>query len=410
MKKLTKAFIFTALIMLLFLVSACGPSGQMSGGPITLKLWHPFSEAENKKITEILARYEEKNPNIKLEILQIPFNELADKTNLAIDSGDTPDVLFGVHDGVGTYGTKDGIEPMRDYIDDFDTRYMASAIEAVKYKGVPMAAPITVECPVLIYNTDMVKNPPKTLDELLAIARENTKDDTYGFVMDITNYYFTYGFLTAFGGTVFKNNDLLLAKPSFNTQGTTAFLKFMGEIRNKYKIIPNEVDYNTMMALFTEGKAAFMINGPWCFGDLDGETSKVKGKWKIANYPDGTRTAQPFMGVKVIYIPKAAKHKKEAADCIKYLTSKDIMEEFNASIGWVPAISNAEISSDWKANGIMQQAKNAYPIPNIPAMGAIWDNGKEGLNRVIINEEDPLVVVKEIQVKMDDKLKEILNL
>jgi maltose-binding protein MalE len=369
--------------------------------PVTIKVWHPYANAEKTKFDQIVKDFEAKNKNITIESLDIPFAQLSDKSNLAFSSHDTPDVLFGVSDGIGGFAAQNALEPVKSYIPELDTRFMASTVNATKVKGIALAVPLSVECPVLVYNKDLVKTPPKTISDFLTIAKDNTKNGNYGLVVDYTNFYYMYGFYSAFGGEIFKDGNLDNAKINVNTPQTVNWLNFISQIRNVDKIVPSQIDDATSMALFTEGKAAFMLNGPWSFGDLEKDTSKVKGKWAIANYPDGDKAAAPFMGIKVIYIPKDAKYKKQAAKFIEYITSDSVMKDLNSSLGWVPANKNVDVSADFKAQGIMTQAAKAYVMPSIPEMGKVWDPMKDAIMKVAISKADPAKTMTDEQAKIE---------
>ena len=59
---------------------------------------------------------------------------------------------------------------------------------------------------------DFIKEPPKTTDELIELAVENTVDedgdgrkDRYGLVWNFTEPFFAIPFLTGFGGWVFAD-------------------------------------------------------------------------------------------------------------------------------------------------------------------------------------------------------------
>ncbi|MBK1811747.1 maltose ABC transporter substrate-binding protein [Clostridium sp. YIM B02505] len=407
-KKFITMLITAAVTMSIF--AGCGKSNTTTGKKetkneqVTIRIWHPYANAEETEFKKIVKDFETKHPNIKTEVLAIPFDQLADKSKLAFSSHDAPDVLFGVHDGIGNYAEMGALEPMDQYVDDMSSRFMDSAVEATKYKGASLAAPISVEGPVLIYNKDLVKTPPKSLDELVSVAKQNTKDGKYGLVFEYTNFYYAYGLLTAFGGDVFKDRNNEAAKPNLNTPEAVKTLDFIRKIKNEDKIVPAQIDYQTEMALFTEGKAAFMLNGPWCFGDLEAANSKVKGNWGVASLPDGAKQASPYMGVKVVYIPKDAKHKDEAGEFIKYVTSTEVMTELNKTVGWVPANKNVDVSADFKAKGVQEQAKKAYAIPSIPEMGKVWDPMKDALTKAVTTNDDTKKIMDDVQAKVQKEI------
>jgi maltose-binding protein MalE len=347
------------------------PSTTQASTTKTIKFWHGWSGAELTVLNQAIAKFEKENKGLKVEAVQVPFEKLQDKLKVALMGSTAPaDVFIGPHDWEGVFGTMKG-----GVLADLNTTSLKSAfksmktstVKAGKFKGKQIGFPESLECPVVIYNKNLVKTPPKTMEDLIKVAKANTKNGTYGLVTDKGNYYYQRAWYTALGGTEFT--DEIKGTPAFGTKSFSDFLSYMRDL-NSTGIIPKNCDFNTMMALFTGGKAAFMINGPWSFGDI--EKSKMKGKWGIMNYPTVKgKVPHPFMGVKMFYIPKSSKNISDSAKFVKFMTSPDIQKLFNEKAGHIPANKATKVS-DWKSKAVMDQAEDADSIPTIAEMSKVW--------------------------------------
>lgn len=364
----------------------------------TIVFWHGWTGAEQDALNKAIADFKKKEPNIIVKQTPIPFDKLNDKLKVTLQGKSNVDVFIGPSDWAGTFSTMkrleniDSISILKKHKKDM----LPSALKGGMFKGKLMAFPESIETSLLVYNKTLVKTAPKTVDQLITMAKKATKGGTYGLVMDKTNYYFQRAWYAGYGGKEFKSIEK--ATPDFNNKKYISFLKLMKKFEDA-KIMPKSVDYNTMMSLFTSGKAAFMINGPWSFGDID--KSAMKGKYALANYPKiGGKDSKPFLGVKEFYIPKASTHKVAAAKFIEYMTSEKVQKMFLDKAGHIPANIKVKLSANKNALAVQNQAKIAEPTPNIPETATIWDPLKDSIFKVQGGVSTPEKAAKEAQDKI----------
>ena len=129
----------------------------------------------------------------------------------------------------------------------------------------------------LVYNRNFVKEPPKTTDELVALAEENTVDedgdgrkDRYGLVWNFTEPFFAIPFLTGYGGVGLRcEADELDARrcPRSIRRRRSPLIAFIKSLRDEHSVVPANCDYELADALFKTGRAAMIINGDWSWAD-----------------------------------------------------------------------------------------------------------------------------------------------
>jgi arabinogalactan oligomer / maltooligosaccharide transport system substrate-binding protein len=83
------------------------------------------------------------------------------------------------------------------------------AIEAFTYNGQLYGVPYAVESVALIYNRDLVPEPPQTWEELKEIARDlqESWQVDQGYVLQQADAYHFNPILTGFGGYIFGTTD-----------------------------------------------------------------------------------------------------------------------------------------------------------------------------------------------------------
>ncbi|MCY6958645.1 sugar ABC transporter substrate-binding protein [Clostridium brassicae] len=403
----------TGLIVASSIFTGCGSNADnkakdtsSNGETVKLSFWHGWTGAEEKALGEIIKKFEAKNPNIKVETLPTPFDKLNEKLKASLPTNESPDLFLGPNDWIGTFATLNQLEEVDSYISDVKDNYLPNALEAGKFNGKQYAFPDSVKTYVLIYNKDLVPSPPKTIEEMRKIAKVNTKSGKYGLVFDITNFYYDYAFFAGYGGKVFKDEKGTI---DFSQKGVADSINLLNDIKNKDKVTIKDFDYNVMMDLMQTGKAAMIINGPWCFGDLDKAVKEGKGlkNWGAVKLPviEEGKPLKPYMGTEMLFMSKNGKHKEEAAKFIKFMTSAESQEFMNKQAGHVPANVKVNIGDDWKTKIILEQAKESDPMPNIAEMGQVWDPAKEMYSNVFTGKSTPEKSIKDTQDKINKLIK-----
>ncbi len=72
--------------------------------------------------------------------------------------------------------------------------------DAVRYNGKLIAYPIAVEALSLIYNKDLLPNPPKTWEEIPALDKELKAKGKSALMFNLQEPYFTWPLIAADGG------------------------------------------------------------------------------------------------------------------------------------------------------------------------------------------------------------------
>ncbi|EYE88362.1 hypothetical protein Q428_08160 [Fervidicella metallireducens AeB] len=383
MRKNFKRILGVVLIALLMLgvFSGCGSKSTNGDADkkVTLKVWHSWTGAEEEALKETTTKYTEAHPNVNFELLYTPNDNFKDKVVASLQTGDGPDLFFGAHDWVGVLATGNLIDPIDDYVADVKDNYIESTYNIASLNGKHYGFPLSMEAVVLIYNKDLVSTPPTTITEMINIAKENVKKGKSGIAVDLNNtFYNTYGFLQSFGGSALKEDGVT---PNLDAQGYVDYLKFLNKLINVDKVIPKQLDYGTAQALFLEGKAAFWINGPWCFADIE----KSNINWGAVVLPKNDITgkdSRPFVGGKMAFLPKSSQNKEVAADFAKFLTSAEIEKMFNEKVGTVPANKGVELAK-WTDKLISDAATLGVPMPVVPEMNQVWQPAKDSISAVV---------------------------
>ncbi|CUT03037.1 extracellular solute-binding protein [Candidatus Chrysopegis kryptomonas] len=379
MKHAVKSFFtFTSFVIFLLLFSSCSNENPQK---VRIVIWHQKPPGEREVLESAVKKYMELHPEVKVIVLYKETEELRSAYIISAVAGKGPDIVYGPSDQIGPFEILQIIKPLEEifdstFIDQFDPRGL------LWYKGHLYQIGDQIGNHLfLLYNKKLVPKPPKTMSELIEIGKKLTKDidgdgkiDQYGLVWNYTEPFFFIPFLTGFGGWVMDS----LGNPTLNTEATVKALNFVRELRDKYKIIPRECDYNTADALFKEGRAGMLINGPWSIGGY----KKAGIDFGIARIPKVDETGlwpAPMVAIKGYSINVNVDEEKlpYVVDLFKYLVSPEVQLEHTKVLGTIPthkiALENEIVKNDPLIQASISQMEVGKPMPVVPELRAIWD-------------------------------------
>lgn len=401
MKKIVALLV--AVLMVTTLLAGCGGGEKkVAEEPkkeepkkVELLVWHQYDNPKTQEVLDAkIKEFTAANPNITVKIER--QDNLADLIMTSAPSGAAADVILGPNDWVGRFaaaGIFTDIEDLKGKAGD----YVASAVEGVTYQGKLYGLPLSMEAITLYVNTDLVKEVPKTTDDLLKFAKENTKGGKYGFVYPVKDAYFAMPWIYGFGGYSISKDG----KPGLNDPSTIKAAEFIKEL-NKY--MPKDVDYNVMISLFNEGKVGIMMNGPWAVGNVD---SKIK--WSLATIPVISATnkpAMPYVGIQAAMLNGFTKVKPEALKFVEFIAGPEVGKALATGPKLVPAnkaaLNDAAVQADPVIKGFGDQAALGTPMPNIPEMSQIWGPQADALTEIVTGVASPKDAFEKGQKKAEE--------
>ena len=354
-------------------------------------IWHQKIAGERDLFHEEVAKFNAAHPGIVIDTLYKENEELRNLFVIAAVAGQGPDLVYGPADNVGVLVTTQTILPLEKvFPEDFFTRFESRGIVSWKNQRWLVGDQIGNHL-MLVYHPDEVPKPPATFDDLIAVAQRLTRDvngdgkmDEYGLTWNYREPYFFIPFLTAFGGWVMDADG----HPTLDNEHTVQAIQFVLDLRDKYKVIPKEGDYEIADMLFKEKRTAMIINGPWSWASYH-----VPEGAMVAPLPMNAKTglwAEPMVSVKGYSVNANLPATKLSAvrEVIDYLTSAQVQTEMALKLSTTPVdkavLSSPEIKSNPALMASMQQIEHGHPMPIVPQMRAIWE-GMRGPYQLVMN-------------------------
>ena len=341
----------------------------------------------------------EKDTGIKVTV-EHP-DKLEEKYPQVAATGDGPDIIFWAHDRFGGYaqsGLLAEISPDKAFKD----KLFPFTWDAVTFNGKLIGYPVAVEALSLIYNKDIIKEAPKTWEEIPALDKELRAKGKSAIMWNLQEPYFTWPIIAADGGYAFKyeNGKYNIKDTGVNNAGSQAGLQFIIDlVKNKH--INADTDYSIAEAAFNKGQTAMTIDGPWAWSNLD----KSKINYGVTLLPTfHGKPSKPFVGVLTAGINAASPNKELAKEFLEnYLITDDGLAVVNKDkpLGAVALKSYQEqLEKDPRIAATMENSKNGEIMPNIPQMSAFWYAERSAIINAVNGRQTVPQALKDVETRI----------
>jgi maltose-binding protein MalE len=345
---------------------------------------------------EIGKTYTEKT-GIPVDVVEIPFGQIRDQFVTAAPTGEGPDIIIGAHDWVGELAAS-GLLAEILLPEELKAKFDAVSLEAFTY-GKLYGLPYAREGVGLLYNKKLVPQVPATFEELIELARKLTDPTVpqYGFVVQNPDPYHEFPFLSALGGYIFgydKEGKLNPCDVGLDSPGAIAGAEILQSLF-KEGLIPAGLDWDTWTSLFTEGRIAMVITGPWFVGRAKDAGIDI-GVVPIP--PIQGKNPKPFVGVQGVMVSAFSPNLPVVFDFLfNYFATKETMLALYQKDPRIPAFLPAynEVASDPILKGFAESIANGVPMPNIPQMSAVWGAWSDAMSLIGNLQKTPAEALKQ---------------
>jgi len=374
-----------------------------------LNVWEDIKKSAG--IQDAVRDFEQKY-NVKVNVQEMPYAQQLEKLRLDGPAGIGPDVLVIPNDQLGGAVVQGLLTPLNLDKEKIDA-FTPASINAFRLDNTLYGVPKAVETLVLIYNKDLIDKPLQSLPEWLDYSKKQRAQNKYGLLAKFDQIYYSWGAIGPMGGYLFGKNDKGGYNPQdigLNKPGAVEAVTFL---KNFYAegVLPSGIlgdnGLNAIDSLFTEKKAAAVINGPWAFQPYEAAGINY-GVVPLPNLPDG-KPMSSFLGVKGYVVSTWSKDKALAQQFIEFINQPQYVKTRYIATREIPAqkamIDDPVIKNDEKASAVAVQAARATAMPGIPEMGEVWGPANAALELSLTGKQAPQAALdaaaKQIQMQVE---------
>ncbi|WP_239617600.1 sugar ABC transporter substrate-binding protein [Cohnella mopanensis] len=337
----------------------------------TLKIWSDKTERVfiESVIPDFKAKY---GVDVTIEEVNIP--DQATKLETDGPANLAADVLMIPHNHVSKLAAANLILPNDLFEAETKANTLQTALDASSYNGILYGYPQTIETYALFYNKALVKEVPKTWDDVIKFAESYNDPSNKKYAIGwLHNLYFNSMFVKWKGGYIFGKDDTDGTDIGLNSDGAIEGLKYYQSLKKIFPIKTTDFTFDIQSELFSTGKLAMSIDGPWSIGAYKGKVDF--GIAPLPAFPDG-KPALSLSGVRSFYVNSYTKYPNASKLFANFLTSKEnALKDFQLA-NIIPANKEANedplIKNDPILSGIVEQFKNSKPMPSIPEMNSLY--------------------------------------
>jgi len=270
---------------------------QPSGERVTLNLisnWDAGSDPKGKVLQTIAQDFMAANPDVEIKIEIVPDTDMATKVETSFLAQQEPDIILHNWLGPSKDWLADGVVvPLTPYIKEWglEGKFKESALSDFSVDGELAALPIEGFNWPIWYNMDILEKAgvaaiPTTWDELTDAAQKIRAAGFQPFVIGGKDWTGGDWFLTVITAALGNEQAAdLFANGGFSQNADAkAFVEAFVKMRDAGVFADNVegLEFESMNAMFFEGKAGMVHGGSWSYAELPKE---LDGKVQLGGIP-----------------------------------------------------------------------------------------------------------------------------
>lgn len=391
------------------LLAACGDDGgseSADGGASTLTVWTYYTAGgQNDALEQQNELWNESHPDVKIETVQIPFDQLPSKLLATATTQEGPDVVLdNVVVDFPSLAASGVLADLTDYWEGYEDKDLFPETGTWTMDDKIYNVMSYTNLLGVYYNQDALDelgiDPPTTVEEFQAALEAVAKDGTYTPLA-------MSGAPTVEGAWMFM--PLLLGEGvDYCNLSEEALQTGLDRIQqwSQDGIIPRETatwDQADAWQAFIGGDYAFGINGNWNLADA----RSAKFAIGTTQYPAGSQGSQVFPGGEAIGIGAFAEDPDLAWEYIEeaWLSQEASLINFKAS-GQIPTRSDLSdheaITSDELVQPFVEAAGDTASWPSNEQTAAMQTAVGQGFSAVISGQKDPAAAAAETLAGVQD--------
>jgi len=419
------------LCFILTIGALCFASGEKVPEKVTISIagWGPGEETFKPSWAMFKQAFEAEYPEITLNLIGIPYENLRQQLIVQAQSGTAPD-LAQIDSAIDLELAALGfLQPLDNLLTaEVKGQIIPALLDASKYDGkiyaVPQSpVPYVLYCSTFLGNKAGVRKRPETVDELTkqatAIAGLGTDakgNRIWGFSPDTARWIVgCYDFLPwfyNFGADEFDANG----KVAVNSKNAVSALQWYKDLTEAGVLGPPGSDVREMRNLFSKDQLGFYIDNPGGRGiirDQSGMGVDFDSHYEITVFPKKNRPEHWSIYYAHTFVMfKQTKYPDAAAKFLNfYVMNSDIQKKYYNDTGQLPPTMAAMTDSAYAdpfSKTVMTQAGNVKrPFGLRPDKhGELVDILAVAVQEVVVGGKDPQVALNEAAAQMRQLLGE----
>ena len=336
---------------------AIGPAAAQD--VVEIDYWQYFFQARVDAIDALIERFEDANPDIRVNHTHFPYADYRTRVAAAIPAGEGPDVVQLFYGWLFDYIDAGLLQPLPQDVfphGEIEAEFFPM-VQAMQVDGEYYALPTAVRSLALFWNKRIFDqagldpdDPPETLDELMEVAAALTQRDRAGNLTAVgmtagmtaqDHHWWREVLVRQFGGQPYSDDN---TQVTYDEAGGLEALEFYLGMLDPEEGVSAIGFMDEPQAAFRAGRAGMHIDGSFRLGALRGTRGL---QWGVAELPanaDGVRFNFSSYWVNGITRKAEGPKAEAAARFLAYITSEEAMQLWLEVVGELPARQAAALT------------------------------------------------------------------
>ncbi|MDX1416185.1 MAG: extracellular solute-binding protein, partial [Candidatus Promineifilaceae bacterium] len=369
-----------------------------------LTLWHSVDTGEAAALEQIIADFGRRCPDVQVETLFMPAEELPVRLAEASERGTAPDLFLASHDLIEPLSAERLIQPITPWVTEATSiPFLSAAMDGMRHADQLYGLPHAVDTTVLYYNAELVNEPASQLFDLFASASiSNT------LALD-TSFDGAFWGAVLFGGELFSPGEGE-QEPVLDINRTSLvdWLRWLQARKDHVAIVMNN-DPNQLVDMFAAGDAAYLISGSEALPKLRAQLDNQENgptKVGVAPLPTGPAgQASPFLTVNGYLFSTAVSEEQTqmALEFAQFATSSAGQTHLIRTASRAPANAlTLTLVEDSAINVIVDQARTSVLLPSREEHRLLQEGGEILFQSVMEEEKSPSEALAEFYDFLDE--------
>ncbi|KAF1710523.1 ABC transporter substrate-binding protein [Pseudoxanthomonas kalamensis DSM 18571] len=399
------------LLLLMAILSGCGERNESRE---KLVFWAMGREAE--VVSGLIEDFERENPQIEVDVQQIPWTAAHEKLLTAFAADSQPDLCQLGNTWIPEFAALETLEPLQAYVDAsgaveqgdyFPGIWDTNIVDDVLY-GVPWY----VDTRLLFYRKDIlreagVERPPQDWAEwerAMAAIKRQVGPDRYAILMPINEFEQQLSLALQTGDPLLREHD---TRGNFASPGFRKALAFYANMFEQgWAPEVSETQISNVWDEFFNGYYAFYLSGPWNIREFRKRAPPaLASEWGTMPLPGPDGPGAGIAGGTSLVVFRASRHKQAAWKLIEFLSRPQVQQRFHALIGDLPPRRSTwafpQLAEDEYAHAFRDQLERVRPTPKVLEWERIVQEMRLETERVVRGGESQDDAVKALDARVD---------
>lgn len=399
--------VLSVLMAAFMLVASANLTALAQDEQITLQVWVPGTFPKGQETYEtIFEKYNERYPNVKIELSLIDWGTYYQKLDTAAAGGMLPDVYGLGAGGIGTRVMADLVLPLNDYLGSEWSGWTDIPQKLLDYGSLngKLYGLMFPDVHLMFYRKDMFReagldpeNPPATPEAFLDAARKLTVKENGSTVRTGYELYYKnqdYSLLewsAIFGGRGFWSDEY---EPQYTSEPFMKAAELMEIVYKEGLTLPSD-RLTTTTTLFENGLAAMTICSAANYVRM--QDLPYVDEIGICLPPNG----QVAAGATYFVAYAETKHPQETVALLDAMTCEEAMMPTYLNLGF-PVIRKSVNEDFWAASPVNRSISDAMEVMTMPGkmydkQGAVWQPMSEQLEQLAYGNIDAKTAMQNAQ-------------